>query len=86
MYKVAFYRDAAKYYSKLDADKQNRIDTAINTLLKNPFEGDHIKKLKGRLEGKYRYAIGGLRIIYIVDMKNEVVYIDAIGPRGDVYK
>lgn len=55
-------------------------------MIQNPFEGPHSKKLKGRLEGKYRYDIGALRIIYFVDMKNEMIYIDAIGPRGDIYK
>ncbi len=51
----------------------------------NPFEGSHIKKLKGRLEGKYRYNIGGLRVIYYVDVDNKIIYVEAIGPRGDVY-
>lgn len=86
MYKVVFYKEAAKYYSKLDAAKQKRIDAAINELLEDPFEGPHIKKLKGRLEGKYRYATDGLRIIYVVETENKIVYLDAIGPRGDVYK
>jgi len=51
-----------------------------------PLSGVHIKKLWGELEGMYRYAIGGLRIIYEVDTKNKVVKIKAIRSRGDVYK
>ena len=55
-------------------------------MMKNPHEGQHIKKLKGRLDGKYRYDTDGLRIIYYVDEDDKIVYIEAIGPRGDIYK
>lgn len=55
-------------------------------MIQNPYEGSHIKKLKGKLEGKYRYAIGDLRIIYRVNAEERTVFIEAIGPRGDIYK
>lgn len=86
MYKVVFYKQAAKYYSRINAKNQQRIDMAISKLIENPFESYHIKKLKGRLEGKYRYDIGNSRLIYIVSEKDKIIYIDAIGPRGDIYK
>ena len=54
--------------------------------MKNPAEGFHIKKLKGEFEGKYRYNVGGLRIIYFVDTKERIVFVEAIGSRGDIYK
>lgn len=65
---------------------QRRINTSIDEIIKSPFEGSHIKKLKGRLEGKYRYNLGGLRVIYYVDENKKIIYVEAIGPRGDVYK
>ena len=77
MYKLEFYKQAAKYYSKLDTKTQRRINIAVDEMVKNPLEGPHVKKLKGRLEGKYRYDVGSLRIIY---------YVEAIGSRGDIYK
>lgn len=58
----------------------------MQEIINNPLEGIHIKKLKGRLEGKYRYHPGDLRIIYFVSLHNRTIYIEAIGPRGDVYK
>jgi mRNA interferase RelE/StbE len=51
-----------------------------------PLSGPNIKRLHGKLEGNYRYAVGALRIIYEVDAKNKVVRIKSIGSRGDVYK
>jgi len=86
MYRLKLYKQAARYYNKLDVKTQRRINTAIDRIVKDPFEGPHIKKLKGRLEGKYRYNIGSLRVIYYVDVDNKTIYIEAIAPRGDVYK
>jgi mRNA-degrading endonuclease RelE of RelBE toxin-antitoxin system len=86
MYKIRLYKEAAKYYRRLDAKKQQKINVAIESLRENPVEGPHVKMLKGRLEGKCRYAVGDLRIIYSVNREEETVYVAAIGPRGDVYK
>lgn len=53
---------------------------------KEPLSGPHIKRLHGELEGKYRCEMGGLRIIYEVNVKKKTVEIKSIGGRGDVYK
>ncbi|HAJ32087.1 MAG TPA: type II toxin-antitoxin system RelE/ParE family toxin [Candidatus Atribacteria bacterium] len=62
------------------------MSNSISNITKEPLSGLHIKKLWGELEGKYRYAIGTLRIIYEIDNKNKIVRIKAIRSRGDVYK
>jgi mRNA-degrading endonuclease RelE of RelBE toxin-antitoxin system len=48
--------------------------------------GPKIKRLKGKLEGSLRYQIGGLRVIYSVNVELKRVFIETIGSRGDVYK
>lgn len=55
-------------------------------LEESPLSGPNIKRLRGKLEGSFRYRIGGMRIIYSVDMESRKVYVETIGPRGDVYK
>jgi len=40
----------------------------------------------GELEGKYRYEMGGFRIVYEVNIKNKTVEIKSFRGRGDVYK
>jgi len=58
MYRVLLHRNAAKAY---DDDKAvARINKAIDALKNNPFHGSDIKKLGGKLEGKYRLRVGGL--------------------------
>ncbi len=86
MYEVYISREVEKYYKKLDKRSKERTNNSISSISKEPLSGVHIKKLWGELEGKYRYAIGSLRIVYEVDTKNKVVKIKAIRSRGDVYK
>lgn len=86
MYKPILHKKASKYYQSLDTKATRRINKAIEKMIKNPFEGSHIKKLRGRLKGKYRYKVGSLRIVYSINKEEKVIYIEAIGPRGDVYK
>lgn len=86
MYKVLSHKKAIKYYEGISDKTARKINKAIEKIRKNPFEDAHIKRLKGRLEGKYRYTIGDLRIVYSIDQEEKVIFIEAIGPRGDVYK
>ena len=86
MFKILLHKEAAHYYNKLDANQQKRMNQAIEEIKKNPYIPQKTKKLKGRLEGKYSYRLSHFRIIYFVDEKNEIIYIEAIGPRGDIYK
>jgi len=55
-------------------------------MIKSPFKGRHIKRLRGELAGKYRYEVGDLRIVYRVVSEEKTIFIEAIGPRADVYK
>lgn len=86
MYEVSLHKKAVKYYESLDDKTDRRINKAIEEISDDPFEGSNIKRLRGRYEGKYRYAVGYLRIVYRVNAENKIVFIEAIGPRGDVYK
>ena len=45
-----------------------------------------VTKMVGVWEGFYRIRLGDLRIILLVDYERHVIFVDRIGPRGDVYK
>jgi len=45
-----------------------------------------IKRLRGNWEGYLRIRKGNLRIIFFFDKKNNVIYVDKVDFRGDVYK
>ena len=86
MYEVLVSHEADKYYKKQDRDTKRRINKCIDNLSREPLLGPHIKKLHGELEGKHRYEVGGIRMVYEVNTKINTVEIKAIRSRGDVYK
>jgi mRNA interferase RelE/StbE len=86
MYSVSIHKKAIKYYESLNDKTVKKINKAIEEISEHPFEGPHIKKMRGNYEGKYRYATGDLRLVYRINAESEVVLIEAIGSRGDVYK
>jgi mRNA interferase RelE/StbE len=86
VYKVFLHKKTIKYYESLNDKAAKRINKAIEAMCRNPMEGSHIKRLRGPHEGKYRYAVGDLRIVYRVNVEEKTILIEAIGPRGDIYK
>jgi mRNA interferase RelE/StbE len=86
MYRIELSRKAAKFYQKTDKTTAKRLNLAFSKLSKDPFQPYNIKKLSGELTGSYRLRIGDMRLIYSVDETKEIVYIEVIGFRGDVYK
>ncbi|GBD95674.1 MAG TPA: type II toxin-antitoxin system RelE/ParE family toxin [Nitrospirae bacterium] len=86
MYDVFISHEAEKYYRKQSKDTKRRLNKCIDTLSLEPLSNPHIKKLHGKLEGKYRYKMGSFRIIYEVNIKSRTVEIKSIKGRGDVYK
>ncbi len=86
MYRIEFARKAAKFYQKSDTATVRRLNRICEKLSGNPFNLPNIKHLKGELAGSYRVRMGDIRIIYSVDEEANVVYIEAIGNRGGVYK
>ena len=83
-YKLIYHKSAVKFIAKLNKNSQERIVTGLKGLLSIPPEGD-IKSLKGHW-GLYKLRIGSYRVIFNIDHEEHVVYIEAVGNRGDIYK
>ncbi|MDY6974155.1 MAG: type II toxin-antitoxin system RelE/ParE family toxin [Thermodesulfobacteriota bacterium] len=86
MYKIELSRKSAKFYQKADTAIVKRLNLAFSRLAEDPFQRYNIKKLSGELKGSYRLRLGDMRIIYSVDEEKNIIYIEVIGFRGDVYK
>jgi len=86
MFDIRLTKKAEKFYQKANASTVRRLNLAFERLSEDPFRPPHIKRLKGELIGSFRLRIGDIRIIYSVDEPDEVVYIEIIGYRGDIYK
>lgn len=83
-YKLIYHKAALKFLAKQGKNVQERISEGIGGIVKIPPEGD-IKLMKGYKE-LYRLRVGTFRVLFEVDHNERVVYIQAIGNRGDVYK
>ena len=86
MSNVVVHRHAAKYLKRLPKETKDRIKDILKQLENNPLDHSGIKQMFGEWAGYRRIRVGKLRIIFWFDTKEDVVYVDHIGPRGDVYK
>lgn len=74
---------AEQYVRRLDQHAQARIAAAIRAVAENPFHRG-TKALQGT--GQPSVRVGGWRIIYLVNQGRGLVEVDAIAPRGQVYR
>lgn len=86
MSNVIVHRHAAKYLKRLPKETKDRIKDILKQLENNPLKHSGIKQMFGEWAGYHRIRVGKLRIIFWFDTKEDIVYVDHIGPRGDVYK
>ena len=75
---VNYSRQAIKFLNRQDKNTKERIVDAINNLP----NGD-VKKLQGNIS-KYRLRVGDFRVIF--DKQGNILYIEKIGSRGEIYK
>ena len=76
---ISYAKAAVKIINGMDKATKQRIKTAIEKIS----AGD-IKPLKGS-NGSYRLRVGGWRILFSYP-EHDIILIEKIGPRGDVYK
>lgn len=85
-YKVQLSPHAVRLYKKLDPAILPDMRAALESLQHTPLHGSKIKRLKGRLHNYYRYRVGDYRIVYAVDARQQVVYVDYLQHRKDIYR
>lgn len=84
--KIKYSKKALKFLAKQEKAIVSRIVSAIDKLTYDPPQGD-IKPLQG-FENKMRLRVGSYRVIYLYTKENEfeILFVDEIGNRGDIYK
>jgi len=85
MAKVIVHKRAAKYLQKLPKDQREKIKISLKHL--ENAQGDFlgIKHMAGEWSGYSRIRIGNFRIIFWFDKSQDTIFVDHIGPRGDIY-
>jgi mRNA interferase RelE/StbE len=63
-----------------------RLNRCFEQLRQNPYENPNIKRLKGPLQGYFRYRVGDWRVVYEVDEEKRVVTVLLIVHRSSAYR
>ena len=82
MFKIIWTEKSSKQLDNLNENISSRIVKKVDELSENPFSKD-IKKLKG--ESAFRLRVGDYRIIFDIDIKNNIIYILRLGHRKNIY-
>jgi len=61
------------------------INKAFDIIVKDPFGAKGVSPIK-TMPQKYKYRVGGLRILFGIDREKHIIKVYAITPRGQAYK
>jgi mRNA interferase RelE/StbE len=82
-YKPIFTRNFTKEFDKLPRNLKEKTLEALEKAAETPYAGI---KLRGKLEGLWRWRVGKYRVIYTIDEKEKkAVFLD-VGLRKSIYK
>ncbi len=85
-FEIAETKEFRKNLKKLDTKLYEKIKNIVYPQLRsNPFFGTNIKKLKGELEGVYRYRIGNYRVFYVIENEKVLVVMTSVSHRQGAY-
>ncbi len=82
-YKSIFTRSFTKEFGKLPKSIKEKILEALEKTAENPYTGT---KLRGKLEGLWRWRVGKYRIIYFIDEKEKAIVFVDVGLRKSIYE
>ncbi len=86
-FQIAESKTFEKVKKKIDSKIYDKIKKIVYPQLRsNPNFGTNIKKLKGDLEGYYRYRIGNYRLFYLIEDEKVLVVIVDLKHRQNAYK
>lgn len=86
MFRVIVHRRATRYLKKLPIFQKERVKEVLRELGIEPLQMFNVKHMLGEWKGYHRIRIGDIRIFFWINQEDGTVYVDHIGPRGDVYK
>lgn len=81
-YKSVFTHGFSKEFDRLPKNIKEQILSALEKTVANPYTGT---KLRGKLEGLWRWRVGKYRIIYLIDEKEKTIVFLDVGLRKSIY-
>lgn len=85
-FSIAETKTFEKIKTKIDVKLYIKIKNIVYPQLRqNPHFGTNIKKLKGDLEGYYRFRLGDYRLFYLIEEEKVIVLIVDFKHRQNAY-
>jgi len=81
VYRAALTKSFLRELNKLPEDVRDIILRGIDEIVSNPFLG---VKLRGELEGCWRWRVGKYRMIYLIDPARQLVAFLDVGLRKTI--
>jgi mRNA interferase RelE/StbE len=79
-------RDAVKKLRKMQPKMATAVLDELERIALDPFARHaNVKPMEGRKDA-FRLRKGNWRAVYVVDRKTQVMSVELIGVRGDIYK
>ena len=86
MRKIVVHKHAKKYLQKLPIEQKGKIKELLLNLANSPENYPGVISMAGKWTGYRRIRIGRFRVIYWFESEEDTIYVDHIGPRGNIYK
>ena len=86
MLEIVLHRRALRYLQRLPRPERERVREALDRLASGMASYPGVVQMAGEWAGYQRIRIGDLRVIFWYDEEEQTLYVDHIGPRGDIYK
>lgn len=83
---LVLHRRVQRYARRLPANIKESVKTSLAKLAEGPDNYPGVVSMSGQWQGYKRIRIGDLRIIFVYDESKETVYVDYLGPRGEIYR
>lgn len=79
-------KQASKTLARIQPKLSRAILEALKVIAADPYRRHgNVEPLKGYRDG-FRLRHGDWRAIYVVDRAHKLMFVEAIRPRGDIYK
>jgi mRNA interferase RelE/StbE len=82
--RVVFTATARKSLRRVPADRQMQIVSRIEAVASGQGQRPDVQRLAG--SNLMRLRVGEYRVLFAVDMANQVLRVELVRTRGDVYK
>lgn len=82
-YKSILTKSFTREFDKLPKNVKEKILEALTKAAETPYAGT---KLRGKLEGLWRWRVGKHRVIYLIDEKEKALVFLDVGLRKSIYE